>query len=77
MKKLKLFTILAVFGTIIMAHGAEKLFNASRDEVRIYPFDHNTKLTVANNKIDMQLVKDGTGYQGVKILPLKEKFFDF
>ena len=76
MKKLKLFTILAVFGTIVMAHGAEKLFNASRDEVRIYPFDHNTKLTVANNKIDMQLVKDGTGYQGVKILPLKEKFFD-
>ncbi|MBQ9788816.1 MAG: beta-galactosidase [Lentisphaeria bacterium] len=73
MKKL---IILALCSILTALFGEEKLFNASRDEVRVWTFDNNTKINVANNKIDMTLVKNGTGYQGVRILPLKTKFFD-
>ncbi len=73
MKKL---IILALCSILTALFGEEKLFNASRDEVRVWTFDNNTKINVANNKIDMWMVKNGTGYQGVRILPLKTKFFD-
>lgn len=73
MKKLM---ILALCSVLTAVFGGEKLFNVSRDDIRVWTFNNDTQVSVANNKIDMQMVKNGSGYQGVRLLPLKSKFFD-
>ena len=74
----KKFTALLAVGLLpLLTFAAKPLFNVgSADEVKAGPYDNTTIISRYGKKMQLELKKGGTRYQGVILTPVKEKFFD-
>ena len=78
MKKIKFYCFFIAVTLLYSLNAAEPFVDFFKTSgVRVLAFDRNTKMSVSGNRIDMQMIKDSSTYQGVKLVPTKGKYFDF